>query len=266
MAKNVVFPAVVLAIIGIALVVLAVLAISVFRLPRWIGLVALVVWLIIHCVYLLFLPRPKQNTDLLAEILDEPAKTSPVIERVMAIMLSIVLFIAFRSLVFQPEVVAGPSMLPGLHDGQAFFISKSAYGYGRYSFPLGIVDFDGRFLAAKPELGDVIVYRNSTTAEDAIGRVVGLENDQIEIANGFVRVNGTPAQLEDGGHMNPNIRRETLPNGVGYDVRFNGTMSNVPAYRVASGKVLVIGDNRERSAPTVVPLQTIIGKVAFQPR
>ncbi|NPU10608.1 MULTISPECIES: signal peptidase I [Bradyrhizobium] len=266
MAKNVVLPAIVLAIIGIALVVLAVVAISLFALPGWIGLVALGAWLIIACIYVLLVPKPEQNTDPLAGILDDPAERSPVIDRLLAVALSIVLFLAFRSLAFQAEVVAGHSMLPGFRDGQVFVISKFAYGYGRYSFPLGLVDFEGRLLGKTPGLGDVIVYRNVETDQDAISRVMGKENDQIELSNGTLRINGKPAQVEDGEQMNPNVRRETLPNGVDYPIRSNPSLSNGRTYRVPAGNVLVMGDNRQLAAPTVVPLKTVIGRVAFQLR
>jgi len=259
--KNIVLPAIILAVVGVALVLVSLFAISIFALPSSTGIAAVGVWLVIDVVYLVLAPRKKRNANPLADIVDDRIEASPFVSRVLAVMLSFVLFVAFRSLAFQPGVVAGNSMLPGLHDRQVFVISKFAYGYGRFSFPLGIINFEGRIFGTMPQAGDVIVYRNLMTGGDAISRVIGAENDEFELTKGIVRINGRPAQLEDGTHMNPKIRRETLPNGVGYDVLFNPSLSNGRAYRAPSGAILVMGDNREMAAPTIVSVQDIVGRV-----
>ena len=41
-------------------------------------------------------------------------------------------------------------MYPNLMVGDYLFISKSSYGYSKYSFPFGIADFDGRMMASDP--------------------------------------------------------------------------------------------------------------------
>jgi len=47
--------------------------------------------------------------------------------------------------------------------GDYLFVSKSAYGYSRYSFPFGLIPFNGRFFASSPTLGDIVVFNSRRT-------------------------------------------------------------------------------------------------------
>ena len=50
-------------------------------------------------------------------------------------------------------------MKPTLLVGDYLFVSKFAYGYSRYSLPLGLPLFSGRILERLPERGDVVVFK-----------------------------------------------------------------------------------------------------------
>ncbi|KUM23988.1 hypothetical protein AU467_32175 [Mesorhizobium loti] len=67
--------------------------------------------------------------------------------------------LTIRTFLFQPFSMPSGSMEPTLQVGDYFFASKSAYGYGRYSVPFGLLPVEGRVLARLPKRGDVVVFR-----------------------------------------------------------------------------------------------------------
>ncbi|MBT6566093.1 MAG: signal peptidase I, partial [Candidatus Puniceispirillum sp.] len=83
--------------------------------------------------------------------------------------------LGFRSFLFEPFNIPSGSMVPTLLVGDYLFVSKYSYGYSRYSFPFGILPFEGRIAEDTPERGDVVVFRQPTDVSIAfIKRVVGL--------------------------------------------------------------------------------------------
>ncbi len=112
----------------------------------------------------------------------------------------LLLFIAtilVRSLLFAPFTIPSASMMPSLLIGDYLFVSKWPYGYSRYSFPFGIVDFDGRVLGSLPERGDIAVFRYpGGRNEDFVKRVIALPGDRVELRAGQVVLNGTPVTRE----------------------------------------------------------------------
>lgn len=101
-----------------------------------------------------------------------------------------------RSLVVAPFTIPSGSMLPTLWIGDYLFVSKWPYGYSRYSFPFGIIPFDGRVLGSIPDRGDVVVFRYPGRDEDFVKRVVGVPGDIVELRGGEVVLNGQPVQRE----------------------------------------------------------------------
>lgn len=99
--------------------------------------------------------------------------------------------VAVRSLAIAPFSIPSGSMLPSLWIGDYLFVSKWSYGYSQYSFPFGIVRFDGRILGSSPERGDIVVFRYpGRRDEDLVKRVIAVAGDTVELRGGEVVLNG----------------------------------------------------------------------------
>src|SRR5580692_12772290 len=133
----------------------------------------------------------------------------------MLLALGFVLIV--RTVVAEPYRVPSPSMVPTLLVGDELIGSKFAYGYGKYSSPIGLMpDFSGRLFGEVPERGDVIVFRlprdPSTTY---VKRLIGLPGDRIQMKAGRLYINDTMVpRREVGPYENGStLYVETLPNG-----------------------------------------------------
>src|SRR6187551_953140 len=156
---------------------------------------------------------------------------SSVKDTVRVIIHALILALIVRIFLFQPFNIPSGSMIPTLLVGDYLFVSKYSYGYSRYSFPFGPNLFSGRIWAKEPQRGDVVVFKLPRDNEtDYIKRVIGLPGDRIQMRDGVLYINGEAVKKElvgeysneDGkayfGHPKIPVYRETLPNGVSYDV------------------------------------------------
>ncbi|TPN77645.1 signal peptidase I [Mesorhizobium sp. CU2] len=182
---------------------------------------------------------------------------------------------AIRTFLFQPFSMPSGSMEPTLQVGDYFFASKYAYGYGRYSAPLGVLPIDGRVLGSLPKRGDVVVFRPRTdTDTDYVKRIVGLPGDRIQMIDGRLHINQVAVKLEDLGEYSTDeirsarLQRETLPEGVSYlviDYTASSAGDDTPEIVVPAGEYFMLGDNRDNSddsrfAMGTVPYANLVGK------
>lgn len=173
----------------------------------------------------------------------------------------LLLFFPIRIFLFQSFNAPSVSNEPSLMVGDYFFVSKSAYGYSRFSFPFNFASFEGRTGSNHPQLGDMAVYKLPTNTNiDYVKRVIGLPGDRIQMRDGVLYINGTAVKKdrimdfsdptgEGGGRPVPQYI-ETLPNGVRYrvlDTESNGAGDNTMEYAVPPGHYFVLGDNRDNS-------------------
>ncbi|EYS92247.1 signal peptidase I [Bartonella bacilliformis str. Heidi Mejia] len=184
-----------------------------------------------------------------------------------------------RTFLFQPFTIPSGSMRPTLLVGDYLFVSKYAYGYSRFSFPLSLPIFSGRIWASQPERGDVLVFRlPSDPSIDYIKRVVGLPGDRIQVRQGVLYINDQAISRQFMGQVddpditainNPvDVYREKMSNGVSYDTLSFGYFSQVDdtkVFEVPSGHYFVMGDNRHNSDDSrlnvgYVPEENLIGR------
>lgn len=170
-------------------------------------------------------------------------------ELLQTLVLAALIFLMVRG-VAQNFRVEGPSMEPGLHDGQYLLVNKAVY----FKLDLDVLskylpfidggDNPSRFLFHGPERGDVVVFRYPRDpSRDFIKRIIGVPGDTVSIANGVVSVNGA-------------VLAEDYIN--------TGASSNMDPKVVPEGSYFVMGDNRPNSSDSrnwgFVPEENIIGK------
>lgn len=223
-------------------------------------------------------------------------KESSLRETVRFLLFLFLAALVLRSFIVAPFSIPSGSMLPRMMIGDYLFVAKWPYGYSRFSFPLGILQFDGRFLESAPERGDVVVFRlPAPGGQDFVKRLIGFPGDTVEMKEGVLFLNGrevprtrvadylmpvsanTPCRTVD-----PSARREirgddgqmlcaypryreTLPGGRSYMIldQTMGPGDNFPATIVPAGQYFVMGDNRDDSLDGRFPIEA--GGVGFLP-
>ncbi len=183
----------------------------------------------------------------------------------------------------QPFIVPSGSMEPTLMIGDEIAAAKYAYGYGRYSAPVGVIPLKGRILDHAPERGDIVVFAlPRDPSETYVKRVIGLPGDRIQLRNGELFINGVQVPRRPvgavtvalGGVNVPGMEYvETLPNGRSHDIIkiANGPLDDTPMFTVPPGDYFMMGDNRDNSLDSrvspeaggvgFVPAENLIGRV-----
>lgn len=176
-------------------------------------------------------------------------------------ILAILLAIFIRTFFYEPFNIPSGSMLPTLQIGDYLFVSKTSYGYSKYSFPFGMADFEGRMMEEKPQRGDVVVFKlPSDPRIDYIKRVIGLPGETIQVQQGRLYIDGKMVEREpvgmhrvgaaEGGRESTMEYIETLPGGIMhriYEESDSKPLDNTPVYEVPPGHYFMMGDNRDNS-------------------
>jgi signal peptidase I len=172
-----------------------------------------------------------------------------------------VIAVVIRTFAYEPFNIPSSSMVPTLLVGDYLFVSKTAYGYSKYSFPGGLMPVEGRIWEGAPTRGEVVVFRPPGEPDvDFIKRVIGLPGDRIQVRNGILHINDQPVErqrIED--YVDPDHPEnepvaqylETLPGGVTHPIiESQGDSSradNTPTYVVPADHYFMMGDNRDGS-------------------
>jgi|SRR5690625_286535 len=130
-------------------------------------------------------------------------KINSVISWLVFALILVTLFLVFRY-VITITIISGKSMSPTLHDSDVILTNN---------------------LFFTPEKNDIILYRDAN-GFDVIKRIIAMPNDEVEIKDGIVIVNGEPLE-ED---------------------YINGESNDMPQVTVAEDTYFVMGDNRTPGA------------------
>jgi len=186
-------------------------------------------------------------------------------------IVSIVLAVTVaKTALAEPYYVPSGSMEPTLMIGDELLATKYAYGYSTASLPSFVVLPESeRLFGALPKRGDVVVFRwPGDRAQVWVKRVIGLPGDRVRLERGAVTINGEAASLtpdgtgqaenEDGSQTEAARFIETLPGGrkhIVFKLAAFNPLDDMPETTVPPGHVFVMGDNRDNSADSRVPLR-----------
>jgi len=176
---------------------------------------------------------------------------------------------AAKTAIAEPFYVPSGSMEPTLLIGDELLATKYPYGYSSASLPAFLpVPNTTRIFGALPKRGDVVVFRwPGDRSQVWVKRVIGLPGDRIALQDGRVIINGKPvgirpagigqAEVEDGSRMPAARYIETLPGNRDHTIfkmAASEPLDNVAETEVPAGHLFVMGDNRDNSADSRVPV------------
>jgi signal peptidase I len=191
------------------------------------------------------------------------------IKNIVDIAAITLIVIAAKTAIAEPYYVPSGSMEPTLQIGDELLATKYPYGYSSASLPVFVtLPETQRILGALPQRGDVVVFRwPGDRSQVWVKRVVGLPGDRIAMHEGRLWINGVPVGLKpDGAGQNESedgsrqpIARfiETLPGDREHTIFKRdtfGMFDNMQEITIPPGHLFVMGDNRDNSADSRVPL------------
>lgn len=146
-----------------------------------------------------------------------------------SLIAAVVVALLLRFFVFEFIRVEGPSMEPTLYTDEYVFTEKMSYHF------------------SEPSRGDIIICSFPNRADTFVKRVIGIENDVLEVKDGTLYINGQKNDDYFEGLMDKDLARLTVPENT----------------------VFVMGDNRNHSTDSTnssvgaLSYDMIIGRAVF---
>jgi signal peptidase I len=207
-----------------------------------------------------------------------------ILDELKGIVLTGGLMVFAGTAIGQPFIVPSGSMEPTLMVGDEIAAAKYAYGYGRYSSPVGVIPaLKGRILDRAPERGDIVVFAlPRDPSQTYVKRVIGLPGDRIQMRDGALFINrvevprravGPVVVMLGGSRLRATTYIETLPNGRSHDIikAVAGPLDDTAEFTVPADSYFMMGDNRDNSLDSrvspeeggvgFVPAENLIGRV-----
>ena len=214
---------------------------------------------------------------------DKKINASWIKSNLLTLFYALVIALIIRTFLIQPFFIPSSSMEPNLLVGDRLFASKFDYGYSKHSFPFSLGPISNRIFSNVPDRGDVIIFKPPHTNLDYIKRLIGLPGDRIEVQNGNLIINSNSLEyeniredskvLKNGRVIKINVLKETLPNGISYEIYnyLDGSPGdNTKEFVVPENHYFFMGDNRDNSLDSrfvdqvgYVPFANLIGRAEF---
>jgi signal peptidase I len=155
-------------------------------------------------------------------------KQSKAWEYIKAIGTALIFALIIRTYIVQAFKIPSGSMIPTLLIGDHILVNKFIYGT-----PVPFAD-KKILILRQPVRGDIVVFKYpEDLGKDFIKRVVGVGGDIVEEKNKVIFVNGKPQN-------EPYTQHVDASNGI-------EPRDNFGPYLVPTGKLFVMGDNRDQS-------------------
>jgi len=208
---------------------------------------------------------------------DKKINASWIKSNLLTLFYALVIALIIRTFLIQPFFIPSSSMEPNLLVGDRLFASKFDYGYSKHSFPFSLGPLSNRIFSNVPDRGDVIIFKPPHTNLDYIKRLIGLPGDRIEVQNGNLIINSKSLEyeniredskvLKNGRVIKINVLKETLPNGISYEIYnyLDGSPGdNTKEFVVPENHYFFMGDNRDNSNDSrfwgTVEFNRLVGK------
>ncbi len=172
-----------------------------------------------------------------------------IFDELKGFVLTVGLMLLAGTAIGQPFIVPSGSMEPTLMIGDEIAAAKYAYGYSRYSSPVGVIPLKGRILEQPPERGDIVVFAlPRDPSQTYVKRVIGLPGDRVQMRDGMLYINGLAVprraigpvtMTTDGTPVRGTHYVETLPNGRTHDIVTipGGPLDDTPEFTVPPGQL-----------------------------